>query len=57
MGKIYEYNIQFTLSGKTKKVQQSAVNFSDAKKRIKAKYSGAGKFKLLKRTGYPHDIG
>lgn len=59
MKKLYEYNIRFYSgkSGKLIKIQQSAFNFDDAKKRIRAKYPSAGKFKLLKRSGYPHKIG
>ena len=59
MKKLYEYNIRFLSgkSGKPVKVQQSAFNFDDAKRRIRTRYPSAGNFKLLKRAGYPHKIG
>lgn len=59
MRKLYEYNIQFcpTKYGRKVRVQQSAFTFEDAKKRIRARYPSASRFKLLKRASYPHKIG
>jgi len=57
MKKLYEYNIQLVASGQIIKVQQSAFNYEDAKKRIRVKYPDANEFKLLKRAGYSHKIG
>ena len=55
--RLYEYNIRLTVLGKTVKMQQSAFTYEDAKRRIRARYPSASRFKLLKRASYPHKIG
>ena len=49
--------MRFFIGRRIMRKQQSAFSFGDAKKRIRRIYPEAKDFRLLKRMGYPHNIG